>query len=289
MKSFIRGMLLCAVVFLAACSYVPPGNVGVLVNAVGQQKGVDAQILPVGRYWLTWNETLYLFPTFTQNYVWDKARTSQSPNDESISFQTEEGLSVNADIGISYHIDPNKVSMVFQKYRRGVEEITDTFLRNMVRDSLVKEASSLPIEAVYGKGKSELIDHVQADVAKQVADIGIQVEKIYWIGDLRLPENVTHSINAKIQATQMAQQRENEVAQATAEANKVIAVAKGNAEATRIAAEADAKAFQIKGAALAANPLLIQELAIERWNGTLPAITGGVTPFIQTDGKGSLK
>lgn len=286
----MKRFLIAITLLLGACTYVPPGNVGVLVNAVGSQKGVDQQVLPVGRYWLTWNETLYLFPTFTQNYVWDKAHSEESPGDESISFQTEEGLGVNADIGISYHIDPSKVSMVFQKYRRGVHEITDTFLRNMVRDSLVKEASNLPIESVYGKGKTELIQKVQAYVAAQVADIGIVVEKIYWIGELRLPPNVTQSINAKIQATQMAQQRENEVAQATAEANKVIAVAKGNAEAVRIAAEADAKAFSIKGAALAANPLLIQEIAIERWNGILPAINGGgAMPFIQTDATGKIK
>lgn len=86
----------------------------------------------------------------------------------------------------------------------------------MVRDALVKRASTLGIESVYGAGKATLIEQVQSDVAQQTADIGIIIEKIYWVGTLGLPGNVVGAINAKIQATQMAVQRQNEVAQATA-------------------------------------------------------------------------
>ena len=34
---------------VAACSYVPAGNVGVKVNLLGGEKGVDSEVLPVGR------------------------------------------------------------------------------------------------------------------------------------------------------------------------------------------------------------------------------------------------
>ena len=43
-------------------------------------------------------------------------------------------------------------------------------------------------------------------------------EWIYTIGDFRLPPRVVEAINAKIEATQLAQQRENEVREAEAEA-----------------------------------------------------------------------
>lgn len=273
-----------------ACTYVPPGHVGVRVNLLGSDKGVDHDVIPVGRYWKGWNQEFYLFPTFTQNYVWTKSmHEGRQGVDESISFQTQEGLEVNADVGISYHIDPNKVSAVFQKYRRGVDEITDTFLRNMVRDSLVKESGSLAIESVYGNGKSELIAKVQDDVKNQVQDIGIIIEKVYWIGNLRLPETVTEAINAKIKATQMAQQRENEVAQAKAEADKQVATAKGEADSKLLVATAEAQAIKIKGDALAKNPDLIRLMAVEKWDGNLPRITGGAMPFIQADAVGQVK
>lgn len=264
---------------VAACSYVPAGNVGVKVNLLGGAKGVDTEVLPVGRYWIGMNEELYLFPVFMQNYTWSANANEGNGNDESISFQTADGLTANADIGISYSIDPTKVSDIFQKYRRGVDEITDTFLRNMVRDSLVKQASNKKIEYVYGPGKADLIAAVQADVSAQVSGIGIIVDKIYWIGDIRLPKSVIDSINAKSVATQKAEQRQNEVAQAKAEADKKIEEARGEAESLLKVAEAQAKANKVLAESL--SPEFVQYQAITKWDGKLPTMTGSsVIPFV---------
>lgn len=288
MKGIINARLLVAVFALALgalsltqCSKVPAGNVGVKFKLYGDGKGSLQELQP-GRYWVGWGYDLYTFPTFTQNYTWTESATEGSPNDESLTFQTVEGLSVNADVGITYHINPDKVTTIFQKYRKGVNEITDIYLRNMVRDSLVKESSSLGIESVYGRGKASLIQSVQDDVDQQVGPTGIVIEKIYWIGELRLPPNVVQSINAKIQATQMAEQRNNEIAQAKAEAAKEVAMAEGKAKAQLTIAEAEAQAIRLKGDALRANPDIVQMTAVEKWNGQLPVYTGGGSvPLIQ--------
>jgi regulator of protease activity HflC (stomatin/prohibitin superfamily) len=278
----LRNIVLLAVLAgsVAACSYVPAGNVGIKVNLLGSDKGVESEVLGVGRYWLGWNEDLYVFPTFMQNYVWTAGVDEGSPNDESISFQTADGMTANADIGISYSIDPNKVALIFQTYRRGVEEITDTFLRNMVRDALVKQASNKPIEYVYGAGKAELIAAVQKDVSDQVGPLGINIGKIYWIGEIRLPEVVLKSINAKNAATQMAQQRQNEVAQAKAEADKKIEDARGQAESLLKVAEAQAKANKVLAESLTTE--FVQYQAITKWDGKLPTtmIPGQATPLV---------
>jgi len=273
----IGAALLLAV---TACTYVPAGNVGIKVDMLGGNKGVDSEVVGPGKYWLGINEQMYIFPTFMQNYVWTKDPAEGSPNDESISFQTVDGMTANADIGISYTLNPDKVSTIFQTYRRGVDEITDTFLRNMVRDALVNEASSKPIEYVYGAGKAELIDAVQADVAAQVEPIGIKIDKIYWIGDIRLPQTVIDSINAKNAATQMAQQRQNEVAQAKAEADKKIEDARGVAESILKVAEAQAKANKILSESLTVE--FVQYEALQKWNGVLPTtmIPGQATPLV---------
>ena len=269
------------ITLLTACSRVEPGFVGIKVNLLGGDKGVDMQELGVGRYWIGMNEELYTFPTYSQSMVWTQSATEGSPNDDSMTFQTKEGLSVNTDIGITYSIDPKKVSVIFQKYRKGINEITSVYLRSMVRDALATEASKRNIESVYGEGKSELIQATQDRVAMQTKDIGIIIEKIYLVGDLRLPPVVVEAINAKIGATQKAAQRENEVAQSKAEADKAIAEAKGRADSKVLEAEAEAKAIQIKGAALSQNPKLIELSAIEKWNGILPVYQlSGTTPFI---------
>ena len=263
-------------------SSVPAGNVGVLINKVGGDKGVDSQEKGPGRYWLSWNEEMFLFPTFTQTQVWTKDKSEGSPNDDSMTFQTREGLDVNTDICITYHIDPTKVTAVFQKYRKGVDEITHNYLRSMVRDALSRTASTQPIESVYGEGKASLIKATQDLVTQETAGIGIVIENIYLVGSLRLPDVVTHSINAKIAATQMAQQRENEVKQSEAEAAKAVAVARGEADSRLIVAEAEAKAISLKGDAINKNLKLIDLAAVEKWNGTLPQymLSGSGTPFI---------
>lgn len=279
----MRNLIILCLVSLCfiGCSRVPPGNVGVKVYLLGGAKGVDSVELGVGRYWIGFNEELHLFPTFTQNHVWTRASTEGSINDDSFKFQTVEGMTVGADVGISYAIDPAKVTKIFQKYRKGVDEITDIYLRNMVRDAFVTEASTRQIQDVYGAGKAKLIKDVEKRVRGLCDEIGINVEKIYLIGELRLPTTVMKALNAKIEATQKAQQRENEIQQTKAEAEKVREEAKGRADAILFVAKAEAKAIKLKGNALKNNPHVVQLSAIDKWDGVLPKMNGAsAIPFL---------
>lgn len=277
MKKFL--LMFVAALTLAACEKVPAGHKGVKVYLLGGEKGVESEELGVGRYWIGFNEELYLFPTFTQNYTWTADSVKGSESDESISFQTREGMVVNADVGISYSIQPDRVTDIFQKYRKGVDEITDTYLRNMVRDSLNKEASSLPVSAVYGEGKVGLIQSVERRVREEVGPLGITVERIYWAGELRFPAEVTASLNAKIRATQEAEQRENEIKTTKAEALKAEEKARGEANAVMLRAQAEADANLLISKSL--TPELVQYEAIKRWTGELPRMTGGsAIPFV---------
>ncbi|OHX38911.1 transposase [Vibrio parahaemolyticus] len=285
----LKYLLLVAVTALTmtGCSKITAGHVGIKVNLLGGDKGVQAEEVGVGRYWVGVNEELYSFPTFSQNYVWTASETEGSENDESISFQTVEGLAVNADVGITYRIDPTKVSKIFEKYRRGVDEITDVYLRNMVRDALVEKASTMGIENVYGAGKAELMNEVEESVSNNVADIGIIIEKIYWIGEMRLPQQIVQNINAKIAATQKAQQRKNEVAQSKAEADKKIEEARGTAESIKLKAKAESEAITLRGEALRSNPEVLQLEAVNKWNGVTPVYIGtnAPLPFLSVDKK----
>ena len=266
--------------YTTGCTLVPAGEVGVKVNLYGDDRGVQPEVVGPGRYFVTPWQSIYTFPTFTQNTVWLKEDTSESPGDESIVFNSVEGMTVDADVGISYHVDPKAVASVFQKYRRGIEEITHLYVRNMVRDEIVRVGSTLKIEEIYGNGKVAMMNEVQKVVAEQLAPIGIIVEKIYWIGSIRLPEQVITALNAKIAAIQQAQQRENEVATATAEAQKLVEKAKGEAESIRIAAEAQATANKILAQSL--TPELVRYRAIDKWDGKLPttALSDSATALV---------
>lgn len=254
--------LLClfSVVFVS-CSYVPAGNVGIIVSMYGNDKGVSEKVVGPGKYYVGMNEKLYTFPTFSQNYVYSASPHEGKNVDESISFQDRDGLSINGDFGVTYNIIPEKVSLIFQKYRGGVEEITAVALRNSLRDSLIREASLLSIDKIYGESKQEFLNKVLADTQKEMSSLGVNIDKIYCVGDFRLPAVIIEAINAKISAVQIAMRVQNEIAQAEASAKK---------KAIESQAQADANLKLAKSL----TPEYIQYLWIQKWNGNPPQAIG---------------
>lgn len=277
-------LLTLVVLACAACSKVPVGNVGIMVDLYGSTKGVQPAEVGPGRYWVGYNQELFLFPTFTQTYTWTQTPHDGLP-DESITFNSVEGMMVNADVGITVHIVPEKTPILFQKYKKGIDEIIFVYIHNMVRDGLNEEGSKFPIEDIYGARKADLLNIVQRRVADEVLPIGLVVEKLYFVGRPRLPAQVDAAINMKIAAMQSAEQKKNEIVGAQADAQKKVAQAQGIAQALLINAEAEAKALKLRGDALRDNPGLVQLNAIERWDGHLPNVNGGVMPFINVAGQ----
>lgn len=276
-KTLVTGFALTAICLsMTSCSKVPAGYRGVIVNLYGSDKGVAEQSVGVGRYYTGWNSELYLFPTFLQNYSW-KA-------DQAITMQTSEGLSIRTDAGITYSIQPDNVVKVFQKYRLGIDEITNTFLHNMVRDAMNEVASTMTVEQIYGAQKENFINRVNEIVKREASSTGIEVDKIYLVGSFDLPETVVNSINSKIQASQNAMKVENEVATARAEAQKTVVEAQAKGQQILINAESQAKANKILAESLTTE--FVQYQAILKWNGELPRFTGSnAVPFINVQSK----
>lgn len=276
-------LLSLSVLFMSACTQVPAGHVGVKVYLLGSNKGVDHEVLGIGRYYIGMNEQLFLFPVFQQNYTWTHSEHEGKPVDESMNVQTKENMNVNMDVGISYHLQQDKVPEIFQKYRKPIEEIQEVQLRNSVRNALTASAAHMSVDQILGADKEQLLTEATKTVQAEFNPEGIMVDKLYLVSSPRPPQNIIDAINSKLEAVQKAQQRENEVAEATAQAQKEVAKAKGDADAALMRARAEAEANQLKLKTLTKE--LIQYEAIQRWNGQLPHITGGAVPFINVDQK----
>lgn len=250
---------------------IPAGYVGVRVNLYAD-KGVQNEVVGTGRYFLGINERMYEFPTFNQLMNYGMPFT----------FQTSDAMDVKARIGVEYNIEPEKAADVFATYRKGIEEITEVNLRQYISDALINHGTTMDINELTQGGKTVLLDGVTKEIREKLSPIGIRIIKLSWIDDLQYPEQVKESINAKIEATQRALLRENEVAQSKAEAQKLIEAAKGEAESVRLRAQAEADAIAIKAKALRDNPNVLQLNAIDKWDGKLPVyMTGGtVVPFV---------
>lgn len=250
---------------------ISPGYVGVVVDMLGDKKGVETKELHVGMHWISPYKSVYQFPIFEQNDTWEGER-------EGFNFQTSEGMAVSADIGITYHLRAESIPLIFQRYRRGMDEITHVFIRNYIRDAINKSASHTRIEDLYS-GKENFFEDVEKHVREDLSPLGINLSRIYLIGRFHFPQNVINALNAKIEANQRAQQRENELREAEAEAKKQIAKAEGQARCAIVQAESEAKANNLLSQSITQE--LIQWQSVQKWDGKLPSVTSGATPFIQ--------
>lgn len=250
-----------AVVFLSvtSCSFtkVGQGHVGVKVNNVGSDAGVNNKALGVGWYFTPPGVTIYEYPVFTNNYTW--------ADSERFSFQDKNGLSVGADVSVAYRADPSKAPVLFQKYRVDIDGIVSGALRNTVRNAIVSNASTMSVEQIYGPKKAELIERARRQASKYLEPYGLHIEQLYWASNIILPKSIQSQINMRVANEQQALAEQAKVATAQARARSAVAMAEGKA-----------KALQIEQEAIKNSPQIVELRAVEKWDGKLPAyVTGG--------------
>jgi regulator of protease activity HflC (stomatin/prohibitin superfamily) len=278
----------------AATTRVDAGHVGIRVKLAGSDRGV--QDMPVVTGWVLYNpltEQLVLFPTSVQNVVWTQSSHEGRAFDESITFSSSEGVNCSADIGLSFHIEPALAPKLYARFRlNDLEKLSDGYMRNTVREAFNDVASKLPVQEIYGAGKSKML----AEVAQKCRDVfgkdGIVIDQLTINGALRLPQNVMDAINRAMEATQKAIESKNRVAQVEAEATQAVTQAHGAAEAARQKAQGDGDALLIRARAeaqaneiirLSTTPAVLQYRALEHWDGKLPEYNAGQLPMLTFD------
>ncbi|CAD6096281.1 SPFH domain-containing protein [Escherichia coli] len=273
MKKGLLAVALAAICTMGIIGYdrVEPGFVGIKVNKVGEDKGIG-EVVGVGHQWVGINTELYVFPTFKQMKIYD----------EPFTFQMSDGTAIGHKIGVTYLVNRDKVTTVFQTYRKGVDDITESDLRQKIADSLNRLASRMTTDSFIDGGKAQLLDNALKDIQKEMSPVGIEVLSLSWVGKPDYPKTVIESINAKVTANQRTLQRQQEVEQRKAEANMLREQANGEADAIRARAQAEADAIRLRGEALRQNPNVMELEAINKWNGQLPQYMtqGANTPFI---------
>jgi regulator of protease activity HflC (stomatin/prohibitin superfamily) len=256
----------------------------VKISQYGSDKGVDTQTLGVGKYWYNSIKfDMMPFPLFKQNVVWTQDSYEGSPKNQEMTFQDDQGLPYTANIGLSFMVVPGAGATLVTEYRKGIDEIVDIDMRNAVRDALVMEASIRTSDQLMGSGKEEFM--LAATERLQIQFAGLfEIRKLYLIGKLTPPGSVAKGIALKMEAQQLAQQRQNEIVEATAAAAKIVEAARGDslANVTRAAGEGQAAVLRAVGEAEAIKlvrsqltPAYVDYLYAIGWNGVLPLSTGG--------------
>lgn len=275
-KIFIFTML--SVFLLSSCTRIDAGQVGIKVNLYGSSRGVQDVTEVTGMVaYNPFTTTIYEFPTYMQHIVWSEGKEEGSKENEHFSVTAKGGSNFKMDVGLNFTIDATKVPQIFVKYRKDIETITDTYLRNTVRQVYNDLAASytpdslITYRALYEKRAEGFVK----DLLEKDGFIVSQCVVIKFTP----PESLQASINAKNNSVQLALQADNEVRTAEAKARIAVAEAEGRAKSLKIEADADAYANKVRQQSLTA--LLVQQQFISAWDGKLPVY--GQVPLLFND------
>jgi len=254
----IIGFFIAMTFLLNSCERIDAGHVGVRVNLYGTGKGVGDITECTG--WVFYNPIstkIYEFPTFIQH--------KEYTEDQSFVINSKDGSEFHVSPIINYAVQREKVPAIFSKYRRTLESIEEGFLKTTLYDAFRMTANAYTAEELISNRQifeTKVKAKLDADLLKE----GFSISQL--TSNLGYPETFKKAIEAKNNAVQSALTAENQVKTAEANAKIQVAKAEGNAQAMLATSKAEAESYRLKQSAI--TPMLLQQMWIEKWNGTLP-------------------
>jgi len=228
---------------------------------------------------IPWITQVQSYPVALRTYTMVQRSEEGTRGDDSIDLPTKEGQHIRQDISVTYNTSQDKAGDVFRSFRGAeIADIEATFIRRTIITVAQNAAGQMSLTDLISNQRGQLQEHIQGDLQVQMNKMGFVVDKVN-LGASHLPDAIEKQMQQKMGAQQNAQQADYELQRQQTLAKAKVAEAEGDAQATLVKAKAQAEANRLLQEAL--TPLLIQNKAIERWNGTLPQFTGGgAIPFL---------
>ncbi len=175
---------LAVILLFASVTRVQSGHVGVL-TLFGR---VTGEVLPEGMHMIN--------PLKSNNEM--SIRTQEIK--ESASVPSAEGLVMNLDTSLIYHLDPEKAADVYQKIGPNYSNV---FIEPNLRAAIREATASHSANALYSGERELVAKQIRDQLTTLLGQRGILVESIL-LRDIQLPQTLKVSIEAKQQAEQEA-------------------------------------------------------------------------------------
>jgi regulator of protease activity HflC (stomatin/prohibitin superfamily) len=281
-SKILTGALTIAVLaaLLSSFSVIAPGNTGVIFNIwTGSLRSV-----PQGMAWrMPWLTQVQSYPTALRTYTMVRRIAEGSAiGDDSIDLPTREGQHITQDISVTYNTSEDKAAQVFKSFRGSdISEIESTFIRRTIITVAQNAAGQMSLSEVISSKRDELQNAIQKTLYAELSKMGFSLDKVN-LGASHLPQTLEAQMQQKMAAQQQAQQAEYELQKQEMLAKAAVAKAEGEAQSVLVRAKAESEANRMLQSTLSA--ILIQNKTIEKWNGTLPQVTGGSLPLLDLNG-----
>lgn len=244
-----------------ACRTVDSGEIGIKFHkwAVGENYG---GVEGTCKGWVFYNKyttDIFSYPTYVQR-----------KNYQPFKVNAKDASTFIMDPTIAYSINPDKATRIFTKYRKGIAELEDGYIRTCIYEAYRTCANKYTSDSLMSNREHFEAD-VRARLEKTLMAEGFVVSE--FTSQITPPQSLAEMIDQKNRAVQSSLKAENQVKEAEANAKIAIAKAKGEAEAMRI--KADGEAYYNREIAASLSELIVREDFIQKWNGQLPTTMAG--------------
>ena len=254
--------ILLAIVFGLCCTVVDSGEVGIKFHKWSASEQDYGGVEGTCKGWVFYNPvttSVFSYPTFTQRKQY-----------ETFSVNAKDASLFEMDPTIAYRINPAKACDIFTKYRVGIKDLEEGYIRTCIYEAYRTCGNQYTSDSLMSN-RANFERDVRSRLEKSLMAEGFIVEE--FTSKITPPKSLVAMIDAKNTAIQSALKAENEVKEAEANAKIAVAKAEGKAKAMKI--KADAEAYYNTTIAASLSPMIVQEDLIEKWDGTMPQIVGG--------------
>jgi len=244
------GVTVFAAAFANRCFLtVPAAYVATVYDPL--RGGVQPTELPEGFHFvLPWWKT-ELWRVQTQEYTMSATRSEGAViGDDSIHCQTNEGLGLNLDVTVLFHIDPKDAHALWQKVGEDYQRVlVRPYARNVIRMVVAKYS----VVDVYGPKRQQIEQEITESMRQAFAEKGIALESVLLRNVEFANPEFAQAITEKQVAEQQIRTEEQNLRRAQIEKQTMIALAKGEAEA-----------IQRRGETLRQNPEVVQYELVQK-------------------------
>lgn len=216
MKKYL--FLALSMVILTSCAVVRPGEVGIK-RRFGK---LNDQVVESG---------IMAFNPFTTVVVKVPVRTVNQ--EVRLNLPSKEGLTIESEISILYHIEKDKVPQILEEIGENFERIV---ILNVFRSAAADITAQYMAKDMHSGMRSEIENEIQKRMHESLLDRGFTIERVL-LKSIRLPEELSRAIERKLEAEQEAQQMEYVLDRERKEAERRKIEAEGTREAQKILAE----------------------------------------------------
>lgn len=261
------GLVIGAIGLATSITVIDPGYRGVVYNRNG---GVDNETVGQG-----WNLVSPLKRVIPYPVSTETASYSASSEEADGEFQsaplilgTKDGKTVKVDMQLFYHMNPDKLGNVFNKFRgKQANEIAYGYMRQNTQRIVNDISSKYTIVDLVGEEKPKFNAEVFAALTTFFEEDGIIIEEA-GLGRVEPDRATQERIQAVADAQYRQKQAEYEKQVAEVEAEKKRVEAQGEADALKI--RADSEAYYNSKIAESTSDKVVKLEAIKKWDGVLP-------------------